>query len=149
MKQFHQYVVKVDGSCRLTIRNRQHLRKFIPFNRATRQDVIENILPSTKVQESSPPSSNQEDSPTQAPESRNVLDQPNPTSAAPDHPSPSVHPATSSNIPDPEPNNNTTAPSPVLVKKIPTALKRLQSHNAPGAEEVAPLRRLRNRCNKD
>ena len=31
VRQFHQYVVRVDGSGRVTLRNRQHLRKFTPF----------------------------------------------------------------------------------------------------------------------
>lgn len=32
VRQYHQYVVRVDGSGRVTIRNRQHLRKFTPFH---------------------------------------------------------------------------------------------------------------------
>lgn len=31
VKQYHQYVVRVDGSGRATLRNRQPLRRFIPF----------------------------------------------------------------------------------------------------------------------
>lgn len=31
VRQFDQYVVRVDGSGRVTIRNRRHLRKYIPF----------------------------------------------------------------------------------------------------------------------
>ena len=31
VRQYHQYAVKVDGSGRVTIRNRQHLRKYVPF----------------------------------------------------------------------------------------------------------------------
>ena len=45
VRQFHQYVVKVEGSGRLTIRNRQHLRKFTPFHAETRDETIENIMP--------------------------------------------------------------------------------------------------------
>ena len=32
VRQYHQYVVRVDGTGRVTIRNRQHLRKFTPFH---------------------------------------------------------------------------------------------------------------------
>ena len=31
VRQFHQYVVRVNGSGRVTLRNRQHLRKYVPF----------------------------------------------------------------------------------------------------------------------
>ena len=31
VRQFHQYVIRVDGTGRVTLRNRQHLRKFTPF----------------------------------------------------------------------------------------------------------------------
>ena len=49
VRQFHQYVVKVDGSGRLTIRNRQHLRKFTPFVTNSREDMIESLIPLTKT----------------------------------------------------------------------------------------------------
>ena len=39
--QFHQYVVKVDGSNWLTLRNRQHLRKFTPFYSSDREGLNE------------------------------------------------------------------------------------------------------------
>ena len=32
VRQFHQYAIRIDGSGRVTLRNRQHLRKFTPFN---------------------------------------------------------------------------------------------------------------------
>ena len=32
VRQYHQYVIRVDGTGRVTIRNRQHLRKFKPFH---------------------------------------------------------------------------------------------------------------------
>ena len=76
VRQYHQYVVKIDGSGRLTLRNRQHLRKFTPFNKPNREQVIEALLPSPKeiithpVNSSAPaiapppPSSPREGSPT-------------------------------------------------------------------------------------
>ena len=35
VRDHHQYSVKVDGSGRITLRNRKHLRKFVPFVRTT------------------------------------------------------------------------------------------------------------------
>ena len=32
VRQYHQYVIRVDGTGRVTIRNQQHLRKFTPFH---------------------------------------------------------------------------------------------------------------------
>ncbi|MCW4345270.1 MAG: RNase H-like domain-containing protein, partial [Candidatus Thiodiazotropha endolucinida] len=32
VRQYHQYVIRMDGTGRVTIRNRQHLRKFTPFH---------------------------------------------------------------------------------------------------------------------
>ena len=40
VRQFHQYVIKIDGSGRLTLRNRQHLRKFIPFKKPFMDSVL-------------------------------------------------------------------------------------------------------------
>ena len=31
VRQFDQYVIRVDGSGRVTLRNRRHLRKYVPF----------------------------------------------------------------------------------------------------------------------
>ncbi|KAK3784435.1 hypothetical protein RRG08_039436 [Elysia crispata] len=33
LRQFHQYVVRIDGSSRVTLKNRQYLRKFSPFKK--------------------------------------------------------------------------------------------------------------------
>ncbi|XP_012943606.1 uncharacterized protein LOC106013157 [Aplysia californica] len=45
VRQFHQYVVRVGGSGRITLRNRQHLRKFTPFHKTS--TVITGITPIT------------------------------------------------------------------------------------------------------
>ncbi len=45
VRQFDQYVVKVDGSGRMTLRNRKFLRKYTPVaTPAARHTIIENIL---------------------------------------------------------------------------------------------------------
>ena len=45
VKQFHQYVVRIDGSGRVTLRNRQHLRKFVPFYDKPAVERAINITP--------------------------------------------------------------------------------------------------------
>ncbi|CAC5416152.1 unnamed protein product [Mytilus coruscus] len=45
VRQYHQYVIRVDGTGRVTIRNRQHLRKFTPFQTNQTQGTL--IAPTT------------------------------------------------------------------------------------------------------
>jgi len=40
VRQFHQYAVRVDGSGRVTLRNRQHLRQFTPFGSSPTGDTV-------------------------------------------------------------------------------------------------------------
>lgn len=40
VRQYHQYVIRVDGTGRVTIRNRQHLRKFTPFQTNQTQGTL-------------------------------------------------------------------------------------------------------------
>ena len=49
VKQFHQYVVRIDGSGRVTLRNRQHLRKFVPFYDKPAVERAINITPMTAL----------------------------------------------------------------------------------------------------
>ena len=44
-RQFHQYVVCIDGSGRVTLRNTQHLRKFTPFHKSPDTVVKELTAP--------------------------------------------------------------------------------------------------------
>ena len=44
-RQFHQYVVRTDGSGRVTLRNTQHLRKFTPFHKSPDTVVKELTAP--------------------------------------------------------------------------------------------------------
>ena len=56
VKQFHQYVIRIDGLSRVTLRNRQHLRKFIPFHERPNIDQAINIpLPAPVTCESNLP----------------------------------------------------------------------------------------------
>ena len=40
VRQHHQYVVRVDGSGRVTLRNRQHLRRFTPFHTTPAHGIV-------------------------------------------------------------------------------------------------------------
>ena len=43
VRQFDQYVVKVDGSGRVTLRNRKFLRKYLPFHTPTLKSTLPNV----------------------------------------------------------------------------------------------------------
>ena len=45
VRQYHQYVIRVDGTGRVTLRNRQHLRKFTPF----KSDPVNRFLTTSPV----------------------------------------------------------------------------------------------------
>ena len=147
VKQHHQYVVKIDGSGRLTLRNRQHLRKFTPFRNVNRDKVIESFIPTACEQEDPIAEINKPSEPTDVntiphdsleADAPNELEQPH-----------SASPTTIPKSPQrplqqtPEPQGATPA------MKLPRALTRLQHHNDPGTSELAPTRRLRSRCSKD
>ena len=141
VRQFHQYVIKVDGSGRITLRNRQHLRKFTPYN-AARDKVIESFIPLAVEQ----PSSSQQPSKSTLPLPSQELDNSGISREKPasqpniDVPQHEVEPILPDSTPPPsEPQND----APVM--KLPKMLSRLQPHNEPGVSETAPLRRTRNR----
>ena len=59
--QFHQYLIRIDGSGRQTLRNRKFLRKFIPvYQPPTRRSIMEDIahLPPTDTTSPKPPTFN-------------------------------------------------------------------------------------------
>ena len=133
VRQFHQYVVKVDGSGRLTLRNRQHLRKFTPFNTMNRENLIESLL--------TPPSqANQSDNVTPMPVDDSQVSKkpltPSPQPPCNNVPETEVPPIEQENLPPLQQEQP---------KKLPRALARLQPHNSPGITEVAPTGRLRGR----
>lgn len=169
VRQFHQYVVKIDGSGRLTLRNRQHLRKFTPFKAASHEDIIESLSPiirdavihsnglgkpTINVPARNPESASGEEdkclgapaSPGPSPE--RAVDTATPTAGDPAHTAESTH------IGLPMQNVDAThTASPQLhipaihttPKKPPMALRRLASHNAPGIAETQPGNRSRSR----
>jgi len=54
--QYHQYVVRVDGSGRITIRNRRFLRKYTPVFQPDRRSILDDLkyLPTNPVDQPSP-----------------------------------------------------------------------------------------------
>lgn len=149
VRQFHQYVVKVDGSGRLTIRNRQHLRKFTPF--AQKDNTLHSVIP-TAPETCNPSPQKNNTTPSQT--------KPNIPNLSTPHEMPTPQEEARTEIPSPpmealgpaptaEPLIVTKPSSPIAAPNKARALTRLQPFNVPGAAELAPLRRTRNRCSKD
>ena len=147
VRQHHQYVIKVDGSGRVTLRNRQFLRKFIPFTKQSTDDIIaQHVLPATTSTKS----------PQQNPESLETVPEP-PSDTANDKCSREVstthNPSTAQSLPlvsadyaAPSPTTETIT-SKTSEKKIPRALARLMPFNDPGEKENEPRRVTRRRNN--
>ena len=151
VRQFHQYVVRVDGSGRVTLRNRRFLRKYIPA--VERRPVIS--LPSLPGLPANDPS-------PAAPPPGSTLSSPAPTRTptTPDKPEPPGTPPTLG--PDTAPPSAPLSPTPLSPvttppapaqptaqvtprsppKKLSRMLARLQPHNSPGNKE-APSRQRR------
>ena len=137
VRQFHQYVIKVDGSGRLTLRNRQYLRKFIPFKKDPCDSLIESLPPALKadIPEVSQPN------PIISPPLTESLNQV-PEEETEEPPTTQEEETPSNNDNQREtPPQDTHKPS-----KLARALSRLQPHNQPGAAEgLPPTGRLRSR----
>ena len=175
VRQYHQYVIRVDGSGRTTIRNRQHLRKFTPFPTTQHGDPIGAPLliprheedshtgttppPPAAPQAATPqPSSSTEEPDVHAPVTpqapQSVDPEPSPSNAEEPIPtivtSPSTRittsPLTGHSDDPPQPPPQPTGPTPT--KKVPRALTRLLHHNNPGEAETTPVSRRRNRSSQ-
>ena len=175
VKQFHQYVVRVDGTGRVTLRNRQHLRKFIPYNKrvdplqgldhdpsaSTRVDPatvtrnpVDHQSNNTKV--AMPPTSPTRGPPIDLPvtrqDSQTQIATP-PTSPI-RGPPPSL-PVSNNNLDSPvdmpPPAESDPPNSPVEIRtptiRLPRALQRLQPYNKPGTKELSPPARAMRRPN--
>ena len=141
VRQFDQYAVRVDGSGRITLRNRKFLRKFAPLHKAAPPRMITEDLrhlgtpfvTSMPSVVASPSSSGTE--PSTAPDVQ-------PTPVTP-HASPeSTPPASMSSTPlniAPPTSLHTPRVEDVLdvpqKKKVPLALRRLQTYNNKGLKE--------------
>ena len=144
VRQFDQYVVRVDGSGRITLRNRKFLRKYEPvIARAPLMmapGAIHSPLPSTQASPNHPsvPSNSTEPRP-----SKNTPSLPPPQPVSSTTPSETLPPDMTSCPPSPLPDLTPrsappldVSPTPTKVtKEIPYALRRLMTHNAPGLKE--------------
>ena len=139
VRQFDQYVVRVDGSGRVTLRNRKFLRKYIPViprapimtapgharglptthNMPTAPDTTS---PRPPFQPSPPPPTETQDPPTPNPQPPVPASTPRPLATLPSASGPVQAAA--------EPTTRTPS-----AKDIPRALRALLPHNAPGLKE--------------
>ena len=140
VRQFDQYVVRVDGSGRMTVRNRKYLRKYDPVQRQPpRRSILNDLIYRPDTQHTTPPLSEPSPTPNQSSYPVGTDDTPTPTT-----PGSMISPAPSplSSPPSPPP----TQPSPSSMQpsipmsdltpaKIPLALRRLQDFNKKGLKE--------------
>ena len=161
VRQFDQYVVRVDGSGRTTLRNRKFLRKYLPviprapilmapghiptsLNQSpARSDLTTPSIPSPKLpQPNAQPPAN-----TTYPPLMNLQ----PTPPTPTHPLPPLHqPQSPNQDPNPGSFNESSPPAPRAptpevknskksTPSLPRSLRALMPHNAPGlAEQPVP-----------
>ena len=143
VRQFDQYVVRVDGSGRVTLRNRKFLRKYVPVIPRTPIIMAPGHTPTLTTTPNHPKT--HEVPPLKQPgQSRS------PSPLPPDRPKTSPQPPTSLPPPLPQPlfaSDPDTAPdetSPMTPQTtntgVPRALRALMPHNNPGLKErpVAP-----------
>ena len=146
VRQFDQYVVRVDGSGRVTLRNRKFLRKYTPF--IPRNPVAMAPGPTaapTSVPLPRPPTVRPSNM-APASGSQPPVVESKPPSDAPDAPPPPT-PEEAGDIPESDPPNHTdmplqvpdTPPSPGAVPTTPApthrSVKFLMPHNKPGLKE--------------
>ena len=144
-KPFHQYSIKIDGSGRVTLRNRKHLRKFTPFQR---EHIPAPSMIYPKPNSPSLPSAVEESirSPRDEPQKSGTDIGATPSvareTARPESPfiEPPIEEAptpVSGYSPDKQatqiPKENTTKVT--TEKKVPLALRRLFAHNKAGLKE--------------
>ena len=153
VRQFDQYVIRVDGSGRATLRNRKFLRRIVPVKPPrTPISIPQDVLPpaphpfSPPLIPSPPPTALRALPPQSAParplttfhgaqrHEHSASEQPhNTTPVSPPqevHPAPAAQPvlSTSETPQEQMPQDN----SPAVTKKVPLALRRLASYNPEG-----------------
>jgi hypothetical protein len=148
VRQFDQYVVRVDGSGRVTLRNRKFLRKYTPV--IPRDPLL--MLPgpvsvpsSTQPHDTATPAphkQNQQPSHPDVPHVPTALDTPPPADlpALADPPTPQTPPCAPvpSSVPQRTPPAGPSTPRRPTASKVPRALQRLQTFNRPGLTEQPP-----------
>ena len=143
VRQFDQYVVRVDGSGRVTLRNRRFLRKYLPV--VPRAPLLMAPGPTPALPE--PHAAGRDTKPTPLMQASSQF--PQVTSATPLAPLPAVSQPPRADCP-PAPDDFDMAPAPPaspavattrppprssLPSSAPRALRGLLSHNAPGLQE--------------
>ena len=148
VRQYDQYVIRIDGSGRVTLRNRKFLRQYTPV--VQRAPVIQlpgKVSAPQPWQVNSPPLQNHD--PTTEYKTIQIPPQPvinkDPLDDTPDpikdaNPPPAVLPTAEKDNPQPlDPVITPASPKPKN-KPVPLALRQLQPHNKPGKKEqtIAP-----------
>ncbi len=127
VRQFHQYLIRIDGSGRQTLRNRKFLRKYIPVHPpAKRRSIMEDIayLPPTSSPDGIPPSTSSPDdiSPTTSPPTCLPPDTPGPTPTRTNEDvnttNPPNLPSRDSPLPKPPPTSPPRLPDPIPVTTL-------------------------------
>ena len=132
VRQFDQYVIRIDGSGRMTTRNRKFLRKYLPIRTTPPHLTIDDDLRHLAMLPHRPP---KPITPAQArmppqPSPAQPLTGPTPAAVTPDHHSPSPKP----NAPQIQLSNQTPSPSP---EHPSTATPRTHA-SSPQADPLAP-----------
>ena len=144
VRQFDQYVVRVDGSGRMTVRNRKYLRKFDPVLRQPpRRSILSDLIyrpdphHTTPFPHTTPPPSEPHPAPNQLSYPVGTDDTPTtPSSVLSPAPSPqSSPPSTPPTQPSPSPTQPPIPMSDLPPAKLPLALRRLQDFNKKGLTE--------------
>ena len=150
VRQHHPYVVCVDGSARVTLRNRQHLRKYQPLH-ASQKNISSQII--SRAPQGSPTNTLTtspvvDATPTPPlPGAAPKMDTPPPPVTPSLPPSCAASPLKSSRSHLPHAHStprrlcfhdqDNTEP-PAAKSSLPGALARLMCHNQPGAQELLP-----------
>ena len=131
VRQFDQYVVRVDGSGRVTLRNRKFLRLYHPVIARAPLATLPSSPAPTVTTAPETPTPLADHGPIRTPE----MDQPG--IPLPDEPPIDI----SDRVVQPERSDTPRTPT-----SVPRALRALQSHNIPGLKETPlPERRLRSK----
>ncbi|XP_052760759.1 uncharacterized protein LOC128203366 [Mya arenaria] len=170
VRQYHQYVIRVDGTGRVTIRNRQHLRKFTPFHGTPLpglsvtpaverpQQEVSNCPPPSRVTPqvsmpltpSLPPGGSQtplssSETPTKASPSESIPGRPTRASTPRQTTQSTLEPKRLSF--DQSDHRNSSPDRPMT--SVPRALARLQPYNKAGTKELLTSRRPCRRDNNE
>ena len=148
VRQFDQYVTRMDGSGRVTLRNRRFLRKYVPVQpQPARRTITDDFryLPTPRSQPRETPTQSPNPSPAaaHAEPTPPMLEPPDATPCRP-RPTPMARPAPDPIVSPSNPRATASQPPPTTpapsasatpVKKPPLALRRLADHNMRGNNE--------------